>query len=211
TFLGFEPAVYGWLRLSPDGSHLAYVVSQGSSTDLWVYDLQRGFKVRLTNGQNAVNPVWSHDGRVMIFQTPGGLYWTPADEPGKSQLLMESKGVKYFPSSLSPDGTRLALSSQILAGGAEIRTVPLEGAPGQLRAGQSQLFLKTSVSLAFPSFSPDGHWVAYADTEGGPYEIYVRGFPDSAKKVQITTTGGWLPAWSRNGRELFYRTQDQRI
>jgi serine/threonine-protein kinase len=211
TPLGFEPALYGWPRLSPDGSHLAYVVSQGPSTDLWVYDLRRGFKARLTNGRNAQNFVWSQDGRLLIFQTRGGLYWTPADEPGKEQLLMETKGVAYFPSSLSLDGTRLAVSDQILAGGAEIRTVPLERAPGQLRAGQPQLFQKTSTSLAFPSFSPDGSWVAYADTEGGPYEIYVRGFPDGSIKHQISTGGGWLPVWSPNGRELFYRTEDQRI
>src|SRR5215813_546708 len=87
-------------------------------------------------------------------------------------------------------------------GGNDISMILLDSALGLLRTGQSQLFVKTSASLAFPSFSPDGHWVAYADTEGGPYEIYVRGFPDSAKKVPITTAGGWLPAWSRSGREL---------
>ena len=70
-----EPAFYQCPHFSPDGSHLAYSVSQGSSMDLWIYDWQRGIKTRLTNGQNAYNPVWSPDGRFVVFQALGGLFW----------------------------------------------------------------------------------------------------------------------------------------
>ena len=47
---GFEPAIYLYRRFSPDGTRLAYLVSQGGSTDLWIYELQRGYKTRLTSG-----------------------------------------------------------------------------------------------------------------------------------------------------------------
>ena len=53
--------------------------------------------------------------------------------------------------------------------------------------------------------------MAYADAEGGTYEVYVRAFPDNETRVQVSTAGGWLPIWSPNGHELFYRTEDQRI
>jgi serine/threonine-protein kinase len=80
-----------------------------------------------------------------------------------------------------------------------------------MRAGEPQLFLKTATATAFAAFSPDGRWLAYADAEGGSYEVYVRAFPDKGIKVQISNAGGVMPVWSRNGHELFYRTEDQRI
>jgi serine/threonine-protein kinase len=116
-----------------------------------------------------------------------------------------------LPFSFSPDGKRLAYSEHIPGAGAEIRTVPVESSAGNLRAGDSQVFLKTAVGLTYATFSPDGRWLAYADAEGGQYEIYVRAFPDNGSQVQISNAGGALPVWSRNGRELFYRTEDQRI
>jgi serine/threonine-protein kinase len=80
-----------------------------------------------------------------------------------------------------------------------------------MRAGESQLFLKTSTINSFPAFSPDGRWLAFADAPAGFYEVYVRSFPDNGTQVQISNAGGILPLWSRNGHELFYRTEDQRI
>jgi len=61
----------------------------------------------LTNGENAQNPVWSRDRRLVIFQLPGGLFWTRADGAGKPEPLMQNKRFFYFPSSFTPDGTQL--------------------------------------------------------------------------------------------------------
>jgi len=61
------------------------------------------------------------------------------------------------------------------------------------------------------AFSPDGHWLAYQSNESGRDEVYVRPFPGPGGKWQISTDGGGFPTWSRNGKELFYRTPDQRI
>jgi serine/threonine-protein kinase len=44
--------------------------------------------------------------------------------------------------------------------------------------------------------------------ESGRNEIQVRQFPDSGEKLTISTEGGNEPVWSRNGRELFYRSGD---
>ena len=80
-----------------------------------------------------------------------------------------------------------------------------------MRAGEPQLFLKTSTVDVLAAFSPDGRWLAYGDAEAGSYEVYVRAFPDKGYRVQISNAGGLMPVWSRNGHELFYRTEDQRI
>jgi serine/threonine-protein kinase len=208
--LGFEPAFYLAPRFSPDGSHLSYIVSQGSSTDLWVLDLRRGIRTRVTTGQNAYNPVWSHDGQFMVFQAPGGLYWTRADGAGKPQPLTRGKGL-LFPNCFTPDGTQLIFSEEVPEGGADIRSVRVESRRGQVQADEPHLLLKTSAPLAFPTVSPDGGWLAYADAAGGSYEVYVRAFPDNGTKVQISSAGGTMPVWSQSEHELFYRTEDQRI
>ena len=53
--------------------------------------------------------------------------------------------------------------------------------------------------------------MAYQSDESGKHEVYVRPFPGLGGKWQISTDGGEYPRWSRNGKELFYRTPDQRI
>jgi serine/threonine-protein kinase len=207
--LGFEPAYYIMPRLSPDGRRVAYTVSEGSNQNLWMYDFERGTKTRLTNGQNAY-PVWTPDGRFVVFQGLGGMFWTRADGSGKPQPLTRTTAVQ-LPFSFSPNGTRLAYGELTPGAGGEIRTVLVETSAGQLHASNPELAIKVTPGLTFPTFSPDGRWLAYADTEGGPYEVYVRAFPDNGTQVQISNAGGVIPLWSRNGHELFYRTEDQRI
>lgn len=206
--LGLDPAYYNLPRLSPDGRRVAYVVSQGAGQNLWIYDFERGIKTRLTEGWG-VYPVWSRDGRFVVYQGLGGMFWTRADGSGKPQALTKRKALQT-PFSFSPDGT-LAYSEQIPGTGAEIRTIAVRSDAGRLRAGDARMFLKTSIVLTYAAFSPDGRWLAFADTEGGQYEIYVRAFPDNGTQAQISNAGGVLPVWSRNGHELFYRTEDQRI
>ena len=57
-------------------------------------------------------------------------------------------------------------------------------------------------------FSPDGRWVAYQSNEGGAANVFVQAFPGPGGKWQISTDGGAVPMWRRDGRELFYRTRD---
>jgi hypothetical protein len=51
--------------------------------------------------------------------------------------------------------------------------------------------------------------------DSGTFEIFVRPFPGGASggagKWQISNGGGEFPVWSRDGRELFFETLDNRI
>jgi hypothetical protein len=185
------------------------MVSQGSSQDLWTYAFERGIRTRLTTGKLAY-PVWTPDSLFLVFQGLGGMFWTRADGAGKPQPLMRSKAVQ-LPFAFSPSPMQLAYSEMIPGAGCDIRTVPVDERSGQLRVADPQVFLKTVVGLTYPAFSPDGRWLAFADAEGGRYEVYVRAFPDNGTQVQISNAGGISPKWSRNGHELFYRTEEQRI
>jgi Tol biopolymer transport system component len=205
-----EPAMYQFPRLSPDGSKLLWMVNQGPTADLWIYDWQRGGKTRLTDGKSVyIYPVWSPDGRYVVFSSSGGMFWTRADGAGKPQPLTASKALQS-PASFTPDGKRLVFSELNPAGGL-IQTVLLNGGSGQLHANTPELFLQTASAAPYPAFSSDGRWLAYADAESGSYEVYVRAFPDKGTRWLISNGGGTIPVWSKNGRELFYRTEDSRI
>jgi serine/threonine-protein kinase len=59
-----------------------------------------------------------------------------------------------------------------------------------------------------PMLSPDGRWLAYVSNEDGRYEVRVTSFPDVRERWRISTAGGSEPAWSHDGRELFYIADD---
>jgi hypothetical protein len=63
-----------------------------------------------------------------------------------------------------------------------------------------------------PQLSPDGRWLAYTSDETGDYEIYVQSFSAEGKlgadKKRVSTAGGRLPVWRRDGSELFFIAAD---
>jgi Tol biopolymer transport system component len=52
--------------------------------------------------------------------------------------------------------------------------------------------------------SPDGRWVAYSSDESGQREVYLTTFPEGKGRWRVSANGGSFPAWSGNGKELFY-------
>jgi serine/threonine-protein kinase len=205
-----KPGLYSQPHLSPDGKLVALSIAGGSGFDIWTYDWQRDAMSRLTFGDGAYTfPAWSPDGRYLAFHADSGIFWTRADGAGKPQPLTQTK-TGQWPWSFSPDGKRLAFT-ETGSGGLNLWTVPIENEGGVPRAGKPEVFLQTLAGEMFPAFSPDGRWIAYRSLESGTSEIYVRAFPDKGGKWQISNSGGMFAVWSRNGRELFYRTQNQQI
>jgi hypothetical protein len=72
-------------------------------------------------------------------------------------------------------------------------------------------FIQTEFIETQGRFSPDGHWVAYASNESGPYQVYVQSFPTSGGKWQVSTGGGAQPQWRHDGKELFYLAPDRKL
>ena len=207
-----KPGNYGRPSFSPDGRRLALEILDGSNRDIWVQDLERDTATRLTFDGKASGPIWTPDGRSVVFQDPEGLSWTRADGGGKPQPLLRTKGLAW-PWSFTPDGKRLAYF-ELGAGSYDLWTVPIEGDSTALRAGKPEVLLQTPFDERYPAFSPDGRWLAYVSNESGAYEIYVRAFPEAASgggKWQISSGGGAYPMWSRTGRQLFFETLDNRV
>jgi Tol biopolymer transport system component len=55
------------------------------------------------------------------------------------------------------------------------------------------------------AFSPDGRWIAYQSGDSGRDNLFVQPFPPTGATFQISRNeDAHHPAWSRDGKELFY-------
>jgi Tol biopolymer transport system component/tRNA A-37 threonylcarbamoyl transferase component Bud32 len=217
TTLRETPGDYSHPAISPDGKRLAMDITSGNRTDIWVYEWERDTLTRLTfNGDSNTNPLWTPDGRRIVYQSSekgkaGNPWWIRADGGGDAQRLAESKYTQV-PWSLSPDGKILAFHQSNPGTGWDIFTMSVEGNEKTgWKPAEPKPFVNSPATEVAPAFSPDGRWIAYFSNESGSIEVYVRPFPGPGGKWQVSTGGGYFPAWSRNGKELFYRASDSKI
>jgi serine/threonine-protein kinase len=186
------------LDLSPDGRHLAITIGW-TTHELWVYDLTRDSRRRLTFGVDTHDPVWSTDGSRIVL---GGraLYWKLADGSGGTERLLDTEfGAE--PTSWSPDGQILLYTLHHPDTQHDIWVLPA--------GGEATPFLVEPFDQRGARFSPDGKWVAYQSSESGSFQIYVTRYPGAGARWQISTDGGTEPIWSADGSELFYRSGDE--
>jgi eukaryotic-like serine/threonine-protein kinase len=208
-----QPGMYTYPKVSPDGERLAFSLPDGLNTEIWVYSWRTGTRTRITEGPGQkAYPVWSPDGRFIVFSGPGGLLWAPADAAQRPKVLIPvPNDGTLAPLSLTPAGDTLAFSERTADGKWTLKTVPMRNSAKEPQAGTPELFVDLPSGAASAAFSPDGRWLAYTSAESGVYEVYVRAFPDKRTKRVVSSGGGMMPSWSRDGTTLFYRTQDQRI
>jgi serine/threonine-protein kinase len=205
-----KPGRYLWPRLSPNGKRLALAVTESGDTSVWIYEGQPGRFARLPSPPGQYIPAWTPDGRYLILGGTGGLSWAAADGAGKPQPLTHSSNAQV-PWSFTPDGSRLAYHELSASTGFDLWTVPIRESAAGLTAGVPEPYVQTPAFETYATFSPDGRWIAYGSNESGTWEVYVRAFPDNGTKVRVSAAGGRIPHWSTRGRELLYRTDDQRI
>ena len=118
-----------------------------------------------------------------------------ADNTSQVQRVPDSEG--FWPSAWSPDGKQLVGQREgdlwVYSAGA---TPPL------------QVWQKTPERESHPSFSPSGKWLAFTSNTNDRNEVYVAPYPGPGRPIQVSTSGGSAPSWSRDGRELFFTFRD---
>jgi serine/threonine protein kinase/Tol biopolymer transport system component len=213
-----EADSYNSHDLSPDNRRVVWelLTEPNGYGDLWVKDLERGTRLRLTN-----DPGWEYwphfwpDGSKIAFtwwrSHPYGFHLAikPANGSGSEELVLESQ-TRIFLEDISPDGAYLLYSQ--------------DGPPGTLwvlpLAGDRRaiLYRKSEGDNRNGKFSRDGHWIVYASTDSGRSEIHVQDFqpgaagpPTHGDLTVVSTEGGSLPRWNPDGKELFYVVPDNSL
>jgi eukaryotic-like serine/threonine-protein kinase len=213
-----ERAFYkGSGRLSPDGKRLA--VSMGDpQADIWVLDLARGSRTRLTfGGATHLEPSWSADGQRVLYTRQNGtsvmtgtsLRARLANGGGQEEVLMErdSTGtpLTLLSPQLSPDGRYLVHTEQSGPVVSGVFALPLTGEKKPFAVVQLQ---SPQARIVQYRLSPDGRWVAYSSTESGREEVYVTHFPSGQGRWQVSQQGGTFPTWRGDSKEIWFFGMD---
>ena len=193
------------VRLSPDSKKAAFA----GATAIWTCDLERNTKTRITfDDQLLLQPSWSPDGKMLMFtaQTAGvggnvvEIRSKAADGSGSEKAVIPLKAGYHYPA-WSPDGKYVSYLWGAGEKQVSLWIVPVTGdskpeAVVQPPSAQSNIYDYR--------VSPDGRWVAYSSDESGQREVYLTTFPEGKGRWRVSANGGSFPAWSGNGKELFY-------
>jgi len=185
-------------HVSPDGKRL--VVKR--DFNLWVIDLEKGTGLRITSTFSQI-PAWSPDGSRLAYTGDGGLTVKAANGSGETETLVPGAN---FPADWSPDGRFIIFLHRGVKTRRDVWARPMSG------DRKAYLLLNSPFDETSPQLSPNGRWLAYASDETGNYEIYVESFSADGKlgadKKRVSTTGGVLAVWRRDGSELFFVAAD---
>jgi Tol biopolymer transport system component len=194
TRLPISPSTYKFPRFSPNGDRIAYITH--ADNRLHVYDLDLDIPIRLTNEGRFDWPAWSPDGSQLAISrrdAAGGIYVIAADGSGEPRRISSANGMV---ASWSADNILAIKYSPVPDSPWGIWTLPIDG------NGEPEPFLE--IPANYPSFSPDGKWIAYSSDETGRFEVYVRPFPEGAPVYRISADGGSSPLWSPDGKQLMF-------
>jgi Tol biopolymer transport system component len=207
-----ELAEYYLPRLSPDEKKLScYIYDfQSHNADIWIQDLARGMKTRFTFTPTFETfAVWSPNGNRIVYSANSAgkfdLYAKSADGAGSEELLLHSREDKSVVDWSSDGKFLLYIAAGDSTAQTDIWVLPLAGDKKPFP------FLKTEFSEKDARFSPDASSIAYVSDESGKDEIYIRSFPDRGSKRQVSITGGGSPRWRRDGKELYYFSDDNKM
>ena len=201
-----EPQAENWPRVSPDGRFLASQRVDGPSNnpDIWVEDLERGTRVRVTTAPVPdIQAVWSPDSQRVAYVSgniPGRsgnrvLNIAAADGTGVVRS-MPCPGTYCEPTDWTREGVLLVN----VIDGRSSDVWMVQATDG----GLARPLLHEAFDEHDARMSPVGQWVAYVSNETGQPEVSARSMSGTVRRVTVSAAGGAQPVWRRDGQELFF-------
>ena len=212
-----EPGLEVQPSISPDGRHVAYAAGHSLRMRIEVRPLGGGRAIRLTT-DTSVNewlPRWSPDGTRILFLSQGGVFSAPAFGGPAREEVASRPGTIIRSATWSPDGREVAyvrgdslLARTLGSGGVRLITANADlhscsWSPDGVRlacvSGNSFYVTVGSVSGVGPMFGNLGpSRIVLVPAAGGV-------------PVSVTDSGSLhqSPAWSRDGRTLYYVSNRQ--
>jgi eukaryotic-like serine/threonine-protein kinase len=199
-----EGQLYDNVRISPDGSRIAYQLfapTTANSGTIWVYDINRSVSSRVTFDSAVTDdrPVWSADGKYLLYNRfqDDSMRKVLASGLGGEEVVLQNA----YPDDWSSDGRYIAY---------DIGTPPQIGIYDTAQKKSSNL-LSVKSSNHDARFSPDSNFLAYTSDESGQSEIYVVPFPSLTTKWQVSAGGGTRASWRHDEKELYYLSPDAKL
>jgi hypothetical protein len=149
------------------------------------------------NIRRAESPVASVDGRWLAFlREKGGRarLWVHAlDQPNKADRPLTPPQLNVFEMSFLPNGDLVFAAS---AG----------GRPGLFTANQAGSIKSLGIGDArYPSVSPDGHWLAYSELQGGNWNLWLRDLDNGqTHRFSHAPCNNIEPTWAADSQTLVY-------
>ena len=194
------------MALSPVDSRVAAAAildPRGGTSDLWLVDLTKDTAVPLTTTRGfASYPVWSADGKRMAYayQPPGGMddvYVKDIAGGGIAPLIEAPRTIEH-PIAWSHDERTLLVFTD------DDKGTYVSSWSFAARALTRVAGPRVIDAKAF--FSPRDDFIAYTSQESGRPEVYVTTFPEHRQTWPLTTGGGQVIGWRRDGGEILVAT-----
>ena len=188
-------------RVSPDGRRLSLDFTD-QVRDVWLFDLADSTLTRFGFDSSAHDAEWLPDGSGLVFAASRGgsigVFRRGLNSARRADSILVGPQ-QISAHAFTTDG-RKAIGVTVESGAFDLVAVALDG------SARYDTILSSQYNEGWPALSPDGRWLAYQSDESGRNEVYVRAWPSLGMKVQVSQSGATEPAWSRDGRELFYRS-----
>jgi Tol biopolymer transport system component/DNA-binding winged helix-turn-helix (wHTH) protein len=191
--------------LSPDESRVAVSALGGDNIGIWVHELRRGVKTRVTSASPSdAGPLWSENSQEIVFsrnsgsETNSDVFLVRADGSGEARPLLATDW-KEFATHWSADGNYILYDRSRETARNDIWYLERNG-----ETYEPHPFIESPFDQRAAHFSPDGDHVAYVSNKSGDYEVYAADFPEGKQEWKVSEGGGISPRWSKDGGELYY-------
>jgi TolB protein len=176
--------------VSPDGTHVAMILSKSGSPNVWVANIDGTGLKRVTTGIEDSSPCWSPDGLWICFATKQAERRRLAKVPasgGAVQVLNTAGAGSPTEPDWSPDGKWIAFTSQT-RDDFNICVIPADGSmgPAALVAGQNPSWSQNSRTLVFNRGGNGRQTLSVLDV-----------FTKQYKDCRRATGSNSQPAWAR--------------
>ena len=199
------------------GDSVFYNTDKDGKFNLWVYDpgskkttqvtKNRDWDIRWPSSDDQSRIVYELNGELEVFDVGSKKaskisITVPDDGINKrSRQTSVANRISFF--GLSPKGERAVFSAR-----GDIFTVPIE------KGGSRNLTRSSGAHDRFPTWSPDGRWIAYMSDQSGEDEVWIVA-QDGATQPQQLTSGGsaqrYAPQWSSDSKRIAFGDKNGRV
>jgi Tol biopolymer transport system component len=200
-----EVKPYGYPSASSDGKKIALTL-EGSSYDIWVYDVERDTFTKASFGGDDYRPHLAPDGKMLGYDSSKSghqqIYVKNGIAQGDETAVTDGPEDKEF-CGFTPDGRDVIFARQNKDTGWDLYAAAVDGdhRPRPLVVGP---FNQRGARI-----SPDGKWLAYVSDESGQHEIFVQAMNDASLRAQVSSEGGDGPRWAPSSNELLFLAKNR--